>query len=117
MKQVFLASLLVMLVGSLCAAQYDKGDVEISLAGNAGMLMQTIKYSEPGNVSDCTESRTYALASLACGIYFMDGISIEPEIGILAIQRSYPGQYFIGNICYTDVADSRGAGTSKSGTA
>jgi hypothetical protein len=102
MKHTYIISILVILLSSVCRAQFKSGDVELSLMGSAGSLTQESGYSSSGyGFSNHSNTYNYLSISSLCGIYIFDEFSIEPEVGMLAIENSSPAQFIIGNLAYT----------------
>jgi hypothetical protein len=79
----------------LCYAQFEKGHVEITLMGAAGYEKE--KISSLSN----SESFGYVSINTCAGYYFIDGLSIEPQLGLLAIENMSPAQSVLLNLSYT----------------
>jgi hypothetical protein len=125
MKTFIAVMLSVFLISSTLWAQFKHGNVELSLMGSAGSFTKSITESSSGNGSfsgTSSNSDNYFVVAFTCGIYIFDRFSIEPEIGLVAIEHSAPGESIIGNLAYTyPVPDSKialfvrgGYGTSNS---
>lgn len=77
-------------------AQFQKGDVELSLSGSLGKVS-----SSSSGFGSNSSSESFLLLSVSPGYYFGRGFSIEPEVGLLAVEDEEPGVSLIGNIAYT----------------
>ncbi len=79
----------------LCYAQFEKGHVELTLMGTAGYEKE--KTSSNSN----SESIGYVSINTCAGYYFIDGLSIEPQLGLLAIENMSPAESVLLNLSYT----------------
>jgi hypothetical protein len=84
-------------MASYSQAQFKKGDIEISFSGSAGSW----KTSETFSGRTSSDSHSYIFMTCAPGLYIVDGVSIEAEIGLLAFEGMKPAQFLLGNISYT----------------
>lgn len=108
MKTIILTFVIICLGCSISKAQFKQGDWELGFIGSFGSLEITQKYSNSyygthfstynGNHS---ESRSYAIVSITPAFYIVDGLSIEPELGLVALEKVSPAQFIIGNLSYT----------------
>jgi hypothetical protein len=95
MKRYILLALILVTSISISSAQYDKGKVEISLIGNAG-------YQKASTSSAVSSGTTGFIFLNSCiGYYLSDGLSIEPQIGMVAIENYSPAQSVLLNLSYT----------------
>jgi hypothetical protein len=79
----------------LCFSQFEKGDVELSLIGTAGYQKETTpSYSN-------SESTGYIFINTCVGYYIINGLSIEPQLGLLAVEHISPAQSVLMNLSYT----------------
>ena len=95
MKRILWMVLLLTTSYLLCYAQFEKGQVELSLIGNAGYQKETT--SSHSN----SESVGHVLINACVGYYIVDGLSLEPQIGLLAIENVKPSQSVLLNLSYT----------------
>lgn len=87
------------------SAQFERRSVEMSLSGTLGsMKMSDSKgYSSP-------EALTYLFLSTGVEYFIVDGISLGPQIGLLAAEDEPPAQSVLMNLSYTKrLNDSRTA--------
>jgi hypothetical protein len=87
----FSIALLILLSGTVLGQK--KGDIELSVAGTFG----SSNMSRSGSSSDTK----FAVLSVSSGFYLIDGLSLEPEIGWIAMEDDFPGWLFLGNLSYT----------------
>jgi hypothetical protein len=105
MKSVISIAVIFFLYSALIKAQFKKGDWELGMCGSFGSLSVTNSYSY--NFSNYSSSNSnskrysYAIIAISPAYYIADGISIEPELGLFAIEDQSPGEYIIGNLSYT----------------
>lgn len=92
MKKFFISFILLVAFVGYLNAQFKQGDFELGFTGTAGWQ----NYSSANNIS-----MKYASLSLLPGYYVIDGLSIEPEIGMTFIERIKPAFFFVGNLSYT----------------
>jgi hypothetical protein len=88
--------LLLVLSYTRASAQYEQGNIELTLSGTAGYQRE----SASGDVSN-SQNIGYAMLNLDAGYYIFNGLSLEPQIGFLVIENSYPSQSVLLNISYT----------------
>jgi len=101
MKRYHAISFLLILNTFLCHAQFDSGHVELSLMGTGGYQRQT-----PATLANDSQFLGYAMLNLSVGYYFISGLSVEPQIGFVAIEKSFPSQSTLLNISYTRLIPS-----------
>jgi len=97
MKHIIAAFLFIGLYSSIAIAQFEKDCVELSLSGSIGSLTET---GSAGSIS-ISQSFTYLFLTTALDYYVSDGLSLEPEIGFMAIEKSSPSQSVLLNLSYT----------------
>ena len=84
-------------ISSSSIAQFSKGDVELSM--NASLGSRSMKVS--GRGYEDSESYNLMYLGVSPGIFVTQGVSIEPEIAFMAIEKQSPAWYFLGNVSYT----------------
>lgn len=92
MRKTQVCIVLILVLSGTSIAQH-KGDVELSISGTLG----STSASSGGGSSDSK----YAVLSVSPGVYLLDGLSIEPEIGWVAVQNESPSWLLLGNVSYT----------------
>jgi len=95
MKRPILLILTFITCTLISSAQFDKGKVEISLIGNAGYQKAS---TSPSSSSEATG---YVFLNSCVGYYLSDGISIEPQFGMIAVEKFRPAQSVLFNLSYT----------------
>ncbi len=95
MKSLIAMISMLLLTASLSNAQFKEGDVELSFSGSIG------SWSPPSTPDYKIESENYASFYIVPGYYVVNGLSIEPELGLMAMEKSKPGQYVLMNLSYT----------------
>ncbi len=85
-------------------AQFKRGDVELSFSGSIG------SWSPPSTPAYKVESQNYASLYVVPGYYVADGLSVEPELGFMAVENSKPAQYLLLNLSYTYLIPETKAG-------
>jgi hypothetical protein len=106
MKFLTSAAFILCLCAGLTKGQFKQGDWELGLVGSLGSMSVTSSSSfnssyYSGSSSSDSKSYGYAIISLSPAFYIADGLSIEPEIGLTAIEEQSPAQFIIGNLSYT----------------
>jgi hypothetical protein len=96
MKLLIWVILLFMVSTVICHAQFEQGNVEISLMGTGGYTKES-----PSMYSSNAESIGYVLINTCIGYYLVDGLSIEPQIGLLAIEKVPPSQSILLNLSFS----------------
>ncbi len=78
------------------SAQFERHSVEMSLSGTFGSLKMSDNkgYSSP-------EALTYLFISTGVEYFIIDGISLGPQIGLLAAEDEPPAQSVLMNLSYT----------------
>jgi hypothetical protein len=94
MKKFFVSVLLLLaFVGfNNLNAQFKQGDFEFGFGGTGGW--------EKASYISSIELK-YVSLSLIPGYYVIDGLSIEPEIGMTFMEKIKPAFSLIGNVSYT----------------
>jgi opacity protein-like surface antigen len=90
------------LVAVPAVGQTGPGSVEMSLSGNFGSMSSSSEYTSGGHTSTSTsESRSYFGLDLRVGAYVVEGFSLEPEVYVLAVEKTPPAFSFGANAAYT----------------
>lgn len=105
MRKTPLILCLSFIINSIASAQFRKSDVELTFSTSFGAWENSSTTTTSGfnykNTYTSSDSRNFFSLSVMPGYYFSDGFSFEPEISILAIEKSPPSFFFLGNISYT----------------
>jgi len=96
MKRLLPFLLLNVVCSTIASAQFEAGKIEITLTGTAGYLKDNLP-------TDLTSSQSvgYVMLNTAIGYYLFDEFSIEPQIGLLATESTFPSQSVLMNLSYT----------------
>jgi hypothetical protein len=106
MKRFIILSVFVFSLFNIFSfAQFKQKDVELGLGLSAGISTSESK----SNSSNQSSDSHYFLLSLMPGFYIINGLSIEPEIGITAVKYYDPGFTIIGNLSYTSLLQQTNA--------
>jgi Outer membrane protein beta-barrel domain len=97
MRTLVAAVALVAVICSSAIAQFRKGDTELSF--NLGLGSRSMKVS--GHGYEDSESYNFMYLGVSPGFFLAQGISVEPEIAFMAMEKQLPTWYFLLNICYT----------------
>jgi opacity protein-like surface antigen len=110
MKNFFLIKVLVLLFAVQIIASGQSGSTifkqaswELNFTGSLGSIESNEEISSSYyyyNGSD-SESRTYLQLGIIPAYYLIDGLAIEPEINMLAVETQKPAFLLIGNLAYT----------------
>lgn len=105
MRSTLLVLILSLIITSIAGAQFRKSDVELTFSGSFG-AWETSSTSTGGSGTSSysytsSDSRNFLWLSIMPGYYIADGFSLEPELSVLAIEKSPPSFFFLGNISYT----------------
>lgn len=111
MKNFFLIKMLVLLFAVQIIASGQTGSTifkqaswELNFTGSLGSIESTVESSSSYyyyySGSD-SESRTYLQLGIIPAYYLIDGLAIEPEINMLAVETQKPAFLLIGNLAYT----------------
>lgn len=92
-----IAALLVVGLASVSNAQFRTGDLELSLSGSAGRWTITTKSTG----YEDSESRSYLYLGISPGFFLANGVSIEPEVAMGAMESAYPAWFVLGNLSFT----------------
>lgn len=97
MKRFLVVLIAVLFLEIPVNAQFRKDNFEVGLSSSFGTLSASNTNPYLQNYS------TYYFTFLSgfVGYYLFDGLSIEPEFGIFAVENNTPSQFLIGNISYT----------------
>lgn len=108
MQKTLLSIFSAMLIfcGTSAYAQFQKGDVELTLDGTIGMNSSSSKSQGSSSSSD----RNFMVLTLAPGFYVVDGLSLEPLIGITAVEDYKPGFLLLANVSYTNYLKAQNLG-------
>jgi len=83
-------------------AQFKTGDFEFSFSGSfSSMTVKNSTSSPYYSTSTHSESRNTMDISFSPGYYIYDGVSIEAEFGLVAVEKIKPSQYILLNLGYT----------------
>ena len=96
MNRKLIIALFVLANSTIAFAQFEKGNTELTLSGTAGYQKES-----PSFTSNNPESLEYCMLNICVGYYIVNGFSVEPQIGFLAIDKSYPSQSALLNLSYT----------------
>ncbi len=96
MKRLLLLFLISSICPSITSAQFESGKVEITFNGTAGYLKDNL----PANLYG-SQSIGYVMLNIDGGYYLLDGFSIEPQLGLLATENTFPAQSALLNLSYT----------------
>ena len=96
MKQLRLLLLLNAICSATAFAQFEPGSVEITFNGTAGYLKDNL----PANVYG-SQSVGYVMLNTDIGYYLFNGFSMEPQLGLLATENTFPSQSALLNLSYT----------------
>ncbi|MFZ1978685.1 MAG: hypothetical protein WAV76_12080 [Bacteroidota bacterium] len=86
---------LLFLMSSTVFAQFEKGNIELTLSGTAGYEKES-----PSASLNNSESIGYAMLNISVGYYLINGLSVEPQIGFLEMEKSFPSQSALLNLSY-----------------
>lgn len=95
MKTVAALLALLLLGYSSSNAQFKQGQVELSFSGSIG------SFSPPSTPDYKLDAQNYVSLYVVPGYYILDGLSVEPELGLMAEESSKPAQYLLLNLSYT----------------
>jgi Outer membrane protein beta-barrel domain len=96
MKRFLLLLLLSAICSAITSAQFEQGKVEITFNGTAGYLKDNLPVNLYGS-----QSIGYVMLNTDVGYYLLDGFSIEPQLGLLATENTFPSQSALLNLSYT----------------
>lgn len=105
MRSSLLVLTLSLVITSIAGAQFRKSDVELTFSASFGAWESGINVAstEPNSnfTTVFTEVRNFVSLSVTPGYYILDGLSIEPELGMIAVEKRKPTFFLLGNISYT----------------
>jgi hypothetical protein len=99
----------LLLCAAICAAlpaisQTEGGSWELSLAGNGGSMSSSSEYTSEGHThSSESEALSYFGLDFRAGYYVVNGLSLEPEVYFLALEKNPPTFNLGANVAYTFV--------------
>lgn len=106
MKKCFLLAGALFVLSATMIGQFKQKDVELAFSGTLGSWSE--KMTSGG--SSHSESAKYLSLFVEPGFYVADGLSLEPEFGVMALENEPPTFYLLGNVSYTYLPpDSRTA--------
>jgi len=85
---------------TLSLAQFKQKDVELSLSGS----FNSWKTSSTGSGQTNSSERTIGILSGSAGYFVVDGLSLEGEVGIVAVEDEDAAQYVLAGISYTSLS-------------
>jgi hypothetical protein len=97
MKKVVLLFGVLVLLNLNLFSQFKQKDVELTASAGLGSM----SISASSGIISISHSYSYMLLSVMPGYFVLDGLSIEPEIGMTAIESSRPDFLFLVNVSYT----------------
>lgn len=97
MRRIILRLGALLVLTSYSRAQFKQGDIELSFSGSLGSWTT----SSTSNGRTSSDSRAYVFFAVTPGYYIVDGLSIEAELGLLAVEKMTPTEYLLGDISYT----------------
>ncbi|MCK9425394.1 MAG: porin family protein [Ignavibacteriaceae bacterium] len=101
MKNAIMILTAIILFSATQFAQYKKGQWEWGFNGSAGSYTQSSKSSGTYGSYDNSNDQDFIDLSLMPGYFLLDGFSIEPEIGLLAVKSIKPSYNLLANLSYT----------------
>ena len=106
MKNLMFLIVLVFLVQLTISAQsagtaFNQGSWELNFTGSLGSIESKTESSSIYFSGSHSESQTYFQLGIIPAYYVTEGLSIEPEISVLAIEKTEPSFLFLGNLAYT----------------
>ena len=109
MKKLVILSMFVLLFvvqitsGQTKSTIFKQASWELNFTGSLGSIESQSEYSSSYYYfrgSD-SESRTYFQLGIIPAYYLTDGLAIEPEINLLAVEKEEPALLLLGNLAYT----------------
>ena len=102
MRAVITLTSVLLLTAAVACAQFKKGDVELSFSGSVGSWSDRYSDSYSGGTSySSSDSHNYVFLAVSPGYYLADGLSVEPELSLIAAEESKPIQYLLMDLSYT----------------
>ncbi len=87
---------------SVTKAQFNQGDFEFSFSGSfSSMTAENSSNSPYYNSNTSSDTRSTMYIGFSPGYYIFNGISIEAEFGVSAVEKSKPAQYILFNLGLT----------------
>ena len=116
MKKLVISAIIVlsfgvqMASGQSTSAVFKQASWELNFTGSLGSIESQAEYSSSYYYfqgSD-SESRMYIQLGIIPAYYLTDGLAIEPEINLLAVESEDPAFLLLGNLAYTlNIENSR----------
>jgi hypothetical protein len=101
MKPIIILFVLVICSTGTLLAQFKARDVEMSVMGGVGSYTSSYSYTNTFMANTNSTSRNYMVFSLSPAYYIIDGLSLEPEYNLNAVEGSQPSHSILLNISYT----------------
>jgi len=79
-------------------AQERNFSTELSFSGTGGWVSTT---RTMGGQSSSSDAQGYATLAARCGYYVYEGLSIEPEVALTAMEGTEPAHVLAANVSYT----------------
>jgi len=101
-RLLIISSFIFFIFVSITKAQFKTGDFELSFSGSfSSMTVESSTTSTYYNSNPNSDTRSTMDISFSPGYYIADGVSIEAEFGLIAVEKSKPSQYVLLNLGYT----------------
>jgi hypothetical protein len=101
MKQLICTLAVLLIAASVSNGQYKRGDLEAQFAVGFGSYSYKTTSTFAGSSQEHTDTYKHAEFILCPGYYIIDGLSIELELVVLAVEKEKPSQSFLANLSYT----------------
>jgi hypothetical protein len=104
---VIIEALLLLIVMQVTTSAQDdnnlfhKGRWELNFTGSLGSIAESMDFSSEYGSYNSSDSHSYFELGIIPAYYLFDGLSIEPEINMMAFEGSQPAFLFLGNLSYT----------------
>jgi hypothetical protein len=82
-------------------SQFKQGDWELGFTGSLGTYHEKYESNYYSNYYSDTYDMTYLIVSFIPGYYITNGLSFEPEIGLVSLDKGKPGLVLLGNISFS----------------
>lgn len=80
---------------------FHKGRWELNFTGSLGSIAESMDISSEYGSFNSSDSHSYFELGVIPAYYLTDGLSIEPEINMMAFEGTQPAFLFLGNLSYT----------------
>lgn len=97
MKKTLLLGIMMVLPLALSLSQFKQKCIELAFSGSVSSWTTSSTFSGQGN----SESRAIVIVSSTIGYFVADGVSIEGEVGVVAMEKQNPSQYVLAGLSYT----------------